>query len=326
MKSTFSRKQRRLFARILYAPLSWYGRLRASSYDIGNTIVMAGSSRSGTTWLSEILHTIPRSCILQEPIRPWAVPEVDALGFGWRPYIAPDADWPEAEEFIRRVLTGQILNRHTTRRASLLEILGNKCWIVKFVRANGLLRWMTEKFPIRTPVLLIRHPCAVVVSQMRHPSWSPTTSPVVDHRFLVAYPWLSDILTDIQTWEEALTATWCMDYLVPLSTPKPHPWVLVTYEKLVRHGEEEIQRIFNALEIKVPQSAVKHLRIPSKSVREHSSILIGEDLLAGWTNRLSKEQVKRILHLVSAFGLDFYGEGLEPDYERVEDQPVTRRA
>lgn len=322
-----SSKLRRFCSRAFYAALScYYGRLRSIDYDISNTIVMTGSPRSGTTWLSEVLHTIPRSCILHEPINPNAVSEVNALGLGWRPYIAPEADWPEAEEFMMRVLTGQVLNSHTARRASLAEILRNERWIVKFVRASRLLRWMTEKFPIRTPILLMRHPCAVVASQMRHPAWSPTASPLVDSRFLGAYPWVSDILADIETLEEVLAATWCMDYFAPLSTPKPHPWLLVTYEKLVRYGEEEIHRIFNALELEVPKSAVNYLRTPSMSVRGHSPILIGEDLLAGWTKYLSKEQVKRILHLVSAFGLDFYGEGLEPDYERLEDQPVVRPA
>lgn len=185
---------------------------------------------------------------------------------------------------------------------------------------------MTAKFPLRTPILLIRHPCAVVASQMRHPAWSPNTSPIVDSRFLTAYPWASDVLTDIKTWEEALAANWCMDYFAPLSTPTPHPWILVIYEKLVRHGEEEIQRIFNALEFEIPPNAVKGLRMPSRSVREHSSILTGEDPLAGWTKYLSKEQVKRILHLVSAFGLDFYSQEWKADYERIEGQPVMRHA
>jgi hypothetical protein len=321
-----SSKLRRFCSRAFYAALSCYGRLGSINYDISNTIVMAGSPRSGTTWLSEVLHTIPRSCILHEPINPNTVSEVNALGLGWRPYIAPEADWPEAEEFMRRVLTGQVLNSHTARRASLLEILTNEYWIIKFVRASRLLRWMTEKFPISTPILLMRHPCAVVASQMRHPAWSPTVSPAVDSRFLGAYPWVSDILAGIETWEEVLAVTWCMDYFAPLSTPKPHPWLLVTYEKLVRHGEEEIQRIFNALELEVPKGAVKGLRVPSKSVREDSPILAGEEPLADWTRYLSKEQVKRILRLVSAFGLDFYSEGLEPDYERLEDQPVFRHA
>lgn len=108
--------------------------------------------------------------------------------------------------------------------------------------------------------------------------------------------------------------------------PEPHPWILVMYEKLVRHGEEEIQRIFNALEFEIPPNAVKGLRMPSRSVREHSSILTGEDPLAGWTKYLSKEQVKRILHLVSAFGLDFYSQEWKADYERIEGQPVMRHA
>lgn len=137
VQKPMSLKLRRFSLRVLYAPLTYYGRLRARHYDIGNTIVMAGSPRSGTTWLSEILHAIPRSCILHEPLRPGAIPEAEALRLGWSPYIAPEADWPEAEEFMRRVLAGQTLYRHTTRRASLAEILRNEHWIVKFVVPTG---------------------------------------------------------------------------------------------------------------------------------------------------------------------------------------------
>ena len=126
----------RFCSRAFYDALSCYGRLRSINYDMGNTIVIAGSPRSGTTWLSEILHTIPRSCILHEPINPNSVSEVNALELGWRPYITPEADWPEVQEFMMRVLTGQVLNSHTVRRARPAEILRNEHWIIKFVRAD----------------------------------------------------------------------------------------------------------------------------------------------------------------------------------------------
>jgi len=110
------------------------------------------------------------------------------------------------------------------------------------------------------------------------------------------------------------------------ANPKPYPWLLLTYEKLVTNGEEELQRIFNAIEMEVPESAVMRLRVPSREARKDFPILTGENPLDDWTKNLSKEQIRRILHLVSAFGLDFYGEGLEPDYERFEDRPMVRRA
>lgn len=318
-----SSKLRKTYSRLFFSSLSIYGRMRAISYDIGNTIVISGAPRTGTSWLAEILHTIPRSSILSEPIRADVDPELKSLGFSGRTYIPPEADRPEAEQWMIRLLSGRILN-YNTSHTTLREIIRCKHHIIKFIRANRLLRWMAEKFPIRPPILLIRHPCAVVASQMRYEGWKNDMCVQVDSRFLEAYQWVKDILPDIETQEEVFAVTWCMDYFAVLSTPKPHPWILLTYEKLVNQGEEELQRIFNALEIELAGDAVKRLKMPSWSSRKESPIYTGKDLQADWTTFLAKDQVKRILDLVSVFGLDFYGEDLEPDYERLENQPVVR--
>ena len=48
------------------------------------------------------------------------------------------------------------------------NLLDTKQWIVKFCRANRMLPWMVEHLDIRPPIYLLRHPCAVVSSQLRH--------------------------------------------------------------------------------------------------------------------------------------------------------------
>jgi len=186
---------------------------------------------------------------------------------------------------------------------------------------------MTEKFPTKPPILIIRHPCAVVASKILHGGWKNYKLKWgYDSRFIEAYPWVIDILRDIKTEEEVCAATWCMDYFAALSTPKPHPWILVSYEKLVNQGESELQRIFNALDMYLPEDAVKQLKVPSWSARKECPIITGEDLLADYKKFLSKNKIKRILDLVSLFGLNFYGEDLEPDYNRLENQPVVRHS
>lgn len=35
-------------------------------------------------------------------------------------------------------------------------------WIVKFVDANLMLGWLATRVPVKTPVLMLRHPCAVI--------------------------------------------------------------------------------------------------------------------------------------------------------------------
>lgn len=65
------------------------------------------------------------------------------------------------------------------------------------------------------------------------------------------------------------------------------------------------------------EDAVKRLKVPSASTKERSNVLTGKDPLEGWTENLTQEQIERILRVVSTFGLDFYGEDLEPDYSRL---------
>jgi hypothetical protein len=135
--------------------------------------------------------------------------------------------------------------------------------------------------------------------------------------FAAAFPELADYMGTLKTQEEARAARYCMHYYPPLSLPKPHPWHLVTYERLVRQGRQELEQIFDALEMEMPAEAIKHLRIPSATTKDWSNVRSGKDPLAGWTKNLTKEQIKQILAVTSTFGLDFYGEELEPDYNRL---------
>lgn len=309
---------------LFFKLLNLYGKLQGKLYDIHNTIVISGFPRSGTTWLAEVFNTIKYSNIISEPIRTDFYPEQKALGFDWRPFIAPGTDWPEAEKCIRRILTGQILDLRTTRYCKLSEILRNRYWIIKFIRANRLLRWMTERFTTRPPILLIRHPCAVVASIMRQKDWFGPAI-VVDLNFLKAYPQFRNIVNSAKYEEEIHTINWCLDYYIPLSTPLPYPWLLVTYEMLVSEGEKEIERIFNEIGFPVNNNTLERLNIPSKSVRHDSYILKGKDPLVDWKNYLNNDQIKHILNIVSYFGLDFYGEDLEPDYHKLATQGYVNK-
>jgi hypothetical protein len=39
--------------------------------------------------------------------------------------------------------------------------------------------------------------------------------------------------------------------------------------------------------------------------------------LSKWRESLTEKQIERILSIVSAFGLDFYTEEIEPDYKKI---------
>ena len=293
------------------------GHLKSLNYDLRQTIVLSGSPRGGTTWVAEILSTIPRSSLLFEPLHLKWNPELKQIGFRWHTYIPPGLDWPEAEKYLRRALKGRILHAGTLRQVGLKQLWQTKVWIVKFTRGNLLLKWLTEKFRIRTPILLIRHPCAVVASQLVHPRFRNPGPPLsMCPEFATIHPQFDDLLKSLETPEERLAARWCMQYYAPLSLPKPHPWRLTAYEKLVRDGGRELEQMFRIWGLEVPSEARSRLSRPSATTAKESNVYKGKDPLYSWRERLSSSQVKRILNVVGAFGLDFYSEELEPNYER----------
>jgi len=275
------------------------GEIKARNYDVGRTVVVSAHPRSGSTWLAEVLNTIPRSCVLWEPFNQ-KLAQVRALGLGVYPIIPPDSegDWDELERLMQRVLSGQFLRPYTLSHAithgGWLNLVGCQTWIVKFCRANGILYWLTTRFPVR-PILLIRHPCAVVASK------------------LVRFDWARQM--DVT----ALARAWCKNYRSPLSAPRPHPWLLVTYEGLVRDGAGELGRIFDWLGIEMPRGAVARLSVPSATTSEGASVARGEDPLAEWQHQLTPGQTDQILRTAKSWGLDFYTDEIEPDHARLSE-------
>ncbi len=208
------------------------------------SIIVAGSGRSGTTWIARVLASC-RGCIsVHEPLKRSIVPAVplpeafpDVPGLYLRA-TSPNAAW---QSFFDDVFAGRISN-HWTRgdcvrvpkwseqyplierafyriakyRYQLAERRAD-CRIVKMIRGNLLLAWLVRNFEF--PVLyLLRHPCAVVASRLRW-NWPCDLDGVFAQESL-AQDYLnpySDVLQECSTPLERMAALWCVENLVPLS-------------------------------------------------------------------------------------------------------------
>lgn len=296
------------------------------SYDLAQTLVVAGSPRSGTTWLSELLATLPGAAVLFEPLQAHEIPEAERLGFHRGTCMFPGQQHAERQQYLRAALSGQVLTPWTTSRASLRQILGRKFWIVKFVHANLLLGWLTSVFPVRSPALIVRHPCAVVASQMKlwHAHcWREREF----EEFLAAWPQFAPQLDQLKSPLQWLAACWCIEQYVPLSQPFPRRLRVVSYERLVREGPDELGRLLADWNLPLPAAAVRRLHRASTTTQRDSHVLRDGDPLAGWRRTLQPRQITQILEVVSAFGLDFYSSALEPDYDRLYGpSPIRQRA
>jgi hypothetical protein len=297
----------------------WIKASLAGRFDEASVQVLSSSPRSGSTLLGQVLTAIPRLCFLFEPLQLNHVSEARTAGFAWRTYVDPQANWPQGEAFLRKVFSGRIVNRWTGGQITLADARQAERMLVKFVRANRLLPWLCQTFAIAPPVLLIRHPCAVVASQLKY-GWINSRRPETPE-FIEQYPEFMSVLEQTDGDDEYLAAMWALDQLPPLLTPHPHPWIIITYEELLLRPEQTIAKIADrwGLEIDMPL-ALSRLRKPSTTVSK-----TGIRGINGWKSDLSPEQIERILNVAGKFGLDFYSDDDEADYGALHSDYLADR-
>lgn len=283
----------------------------AGKFKEKDIYLITSSPRSGSTMLSNALKAIPKSCVLFEPLHLIHVPEAEEACFSWRTYIPPEKEWPVGKAFLKKVFKGKVINEWTSREMSLREVLNSNTMIVKLVRANRLLPWICNFFNIPKPILLLRHPCAVIASQLKSSSdWNNPKQPDIPN-FLEDLPIFKSALKNTKTTEEYLAASWALDQIPVLMQTKSENIIIVTYEELLLKPRETISRVFKLLNLDVNiEEAVSRLKTPSSVV--YKSGISGID---GWKKQLSAKQIENILTVVNSFGINFYSKDIEPNYK-----------
>jgi len=284
-------------------------------HDLANTVIVAASPRSGTTWLAELLSLAPRSAILFEPEHQHHVAEARAAGISWHTCRTPHERWPEGEAFFDRALRGEIRTTWTLQHVPLARAFAPRTWIVKLVDCNLLLGWIAAHFATRPPILLLRHPCAVVASQMRL-GWVVDRPPRLPS-LLERYPHLAAPLAALRDPIEYAAALWSVQAAVPLTLSPPASRIVLTYERLVADPGQELATLFTRLGLPTPGGIAARAPAPSATAPLRPTRAIGRDPLMPWTDTLDHRQVERVLTVVRTFGLDFYDEGPEPNITRL---------
>jgi hypothetical protein len=258
-------------------------------------------------------------------------------GFGWHKYLEPNGTAPTQRQYLETVLTGRAdispawFFESETRPAQLLEHATRDRLVVKFCRLNRMLHWFARQFDVRGLVFMVRHPCAVVASMLKHGAWGESLlhGGIRKQQALhggtlpesLRDPF-EPILNNLSSRVGVLATHWCLDHYVPLvhhgGDAEP-PWVLVPYERLVVEGRAELRRITNALGVDMTEEMTAQLNKPSASAedRVHSEAY---RQLSKWCRRLSDSRVERVLEIVDRVGLsEFYDEDLEPDYDYLNE-------
>jgi len=159
-----------------------------------NPLVIAGSGRSGTTWVLDALAEANNLRTIFEPLSPFFTPEARSFA---NCYVRENAHEPELKRFMEKVFKGEFHNLWIDIRCNKANLLPSvsqmTSWdymynfgafyklflgrslkyrrkksfipITKFIRANLMLDWIEKNFNAKI-VYVVRHPGAVVASQI----------------------------------------------------------------------------------------------------------------------------------------------------------------
>ncbi|CAN5818037.1 hypothetical protein BH18ACT11_BH18ACT11_08230 [soil metagenome] len=274
--------------------------------DHRDSVFLAGSGRSGTTWLSEIINHGGGYRYVFEPFNPG---KVGAFGhFNSKQYLRPDDGREEFLEPVRRALTGALRDPWTDR---FNKRIFARRRLIKDIRANLLLAWMRANFPGMPIVLLLRHPCAVVASRLDL-GWKDNLDETMDQEELVEdflLPVEGEIRAAGDDFERHLFL-WCIDNYVPLKQFGREGIHLTFYENLLVNPEQELQSLFDVLGEDLDGNVFDRLRRPSPLSRRDAPV----PSVDGWRARVGARRLQRTGEILNLFGLDrVYGEGSMPD-------------
>jgi hypothetical protein len=285
--------------------------------DYGASIFLAGTERSGTTWISDIINYQRDYRYLFEPFWPHRVKL--CRHFKPQQYLRPQNQDVHFLQTAETILSGKIRDDWIDKYHRTFIARQR---LIKDVRANLLLKWLHTHFPEMPIIFIIRHPCAVVWSQMRNSTWQPD----LKKEFLAQRDLVEDFLYPVEkemekaaTLFDILIFRWCVQNYVPLRQFKQGEIHLAFYEHFCVDPEREVARLFAYLGKTYTPRVFASVSRPSPVSRSESAIITGGSLIDNWRKRISADQVKRAMEILGLFGLDaLYTEDAMPQQANVD--------
>lgn len=304
--------------------------------------LIAGSGRSGTTW---VLDSMADACALRPVFEPLHPSDTDTGREHTHTYLTREHSKPELKKLFSDAMDGSSRSSWTSYRIVSRELwrfrpvsarrlsrtlrrwqnLLQRAWqyrererreeaLVKCIRANLMLDWISKNFDAHI-VLLLRHPCAVVESQLRFAeAWDPYSRLDVyrsDSQLMSgALKEFHDLLHRPLSHAEALATIWCIETHIPLSQAESNGYTVVHYEELLEDPQTEWQRIAAGLKVdRVPDAEIVSAPSQQAAIRLRNDTTESSDYSASyakWRGRLEESSVEEIQGILHAFGIKIY--------------------
>ncbi|MBU2915201.1 sulfotransferase [Reichenbachiella agariperforans] len=305
--------------------------------DYSKVIIIAANPRGGSTWLEDVLGRLRKSVCYYEPLNPSYIPELAEMGFSMRNHIPQTSIENDTKEYFKKLFLGKLFNNRMTfhpmsKKQNIYDVINAKKRVFKFCRLNLMLPWLVDTFPqIAPPILLLRHPCAVVASQIKFGNvngggWKHVHSQLgfLSQKHSDYFQPYRAFCLSLKHKEEILAAVWCLTNKYPLEHEyNNRRWLTISYEDLLLNTNDVINQICSKLNISnefdilvnyTSQHVASKTSINKKQIDKHLQ-------LESWKHSLSNQEINNIMRVVNFFEMDkFYNNNLVPNYKELYNQ------
>jgi hypothetical protein len=278
-----------------------------------DAILLAGSGRSGTTWLEGLICKIAKAQPIFEPLWEPGNPLIRRLT-GWGIlenetnnrafYLSEDNSSEDWKKFWLDILTGKYRTYWTDYER---HYFFPKCYLIKEIRANMMLGFIYKNFKPRI-VLLVRHPCAVIASRLKV-SWYANVKDILQQEELVENhlrPWVH-LIEKEKDLVGAHAVWWAVENMIAIQQLSSYPHQLMFYEETVTQTNKVTNQLTEWLGGRELLHKVEKIaRRPSRTTDRKQRQFVVEQLLYGWQNTLSSEDQRRIIHWARVLGIEWY--------------------
>jgi hypothetical protein len=278
-------------------------------FDVGDyrqTVIVAGTGRSGTTWVEEVINSRNDFRIMFEPFHS---KKVDLLSdWNFRQYLRSN---DRRDKFLipaTRILSGHIRNKWIDKYN---QKFFSRKRLIKDIRAQLFLHWLKHNFPEIPIILLLRHPCAVANSKLQL-GWDTHLDEFLRQDELMD-DFLSPFKKELENAENPFDKhifMWCVENYIPLRQFNEGEILVIFYENFCKYPQNEIEKVKRFVGDTFSSEMLDKVTKPSAQSRKESAIVSKVDLVNSWRKSINDEQVKRAVEILSIFGLqEIYNKG-----------------
>lgn len=268
-----------------------------------NSVLLSSLGRSGSTLVSDIINFNNDYRVVFEPFKHDIVKP--ARPFVYPTFIPPDIKNYGHSKAVDLILKGNIRGAWVDKDNR--KVVASKR-LIKDIRTNLMLGWISNNYPELPIILLVRNPFATIESWMRA-KW-PHEIPkkrILEQADLLS-PFLPQGVLEIYATSDAPLANhlfnWCINYYIPLMNARKNHIHVTVYENYITNPENEIKKLFNYLNTPFNDKVLNVCHQLSRTTRSDSPLKSGNNILTAWRKKFTETEMSEGIKILSMFGFD----------------------